>query len=217
MKFWFTVFSSQKAYGKCLRRDQVIGDREPGACRRNGCACADQCTIGSDLIETPTTNPRRSSLDWTIKQPSSRLQTPCGSRSIGWYPHRLTTKLLHFHHSLCGYPGKPAGALVLILLIIMADYLRKMSAKVTTPGSWPCMDDSCDSGPPPYSERTETHNAAPTSRPRDDSHTPPMIAVMGPTGTGKTTLISKLADRDMRIGHDLSSCMLQSLPDKAIL
>ena len=79
------------------------------------------------------------------------------------------------------------------------------------------MDDSCDSGPPPYSERTETHNAAPTSRPRDDSHRPPMIAVIGLIGTGKIALISKLAGRDMRIGHDLSSCILQSLPDKTIL
>lgn len=33
-----------------------------------------------------------------------------------------------------------------------------------------------------------------------------VIAVMGPTGSGKSTLISKLAGSTVKIGHNLSSC-----------
>lgn len=33
-----------------------------------------------------------------------------------------------------------------------------------------------------------------------------VVAVMGPTGSGKSTLISKLAGRPVKIGHSLKSC-----------
>lgn len=35
---------------------------------------------------------------------------------------------------------------------------------------------------------------------------PVMIAVMGVTGAGKSTFISTLTERDVEIGHDLTSC-----------
>jgi signal recognition particle receptor subunit beta len=34
-----------------------------------------------------------------------------------------------------------------------------------------------------------------------------IIAVMGITGSGKTTFISHFADKDVEIGHGLESCM----------
>lgn len=56
--------------------------------------------------------------------------------------------------------------------------------------------------PPQYSEIAE------------DSLTPdedvPIIAVMGPTGSGKSTFISKLAIQEVSIGHGLGSRKLFS-------
>ena len=56
--------------------------------------------------------------------------------------------------------------------------------------------------PPQYSEIVE------------DSLTPdedvPIIAVMGPTGSGKSTFISKLATQEVSIGHGLGSRKLFS-------
>ena len=43
----------------------------------------------------------------------------------------------------------------------------------------------------------------------------PVIAVMGPTGSGKSTLISRLASQSVRIGHNLVSCECFPLTTKA--
>lgn len=40
---------------------------------------------------------------------------------------------------------------------------------------------------------------------------PPVVAVMGPTGSGKTTLISKLSGRQVNIGHTWKSCKCYSV------
>lgn len=62
--------------------------------------------------------------------------------------------------------------------------------------------------PPPYSEQIEDLDVwVDRSRsPVEMDICPPVIAVMGPTGSGKTTLISKLSGKEMKIGHNLRSC-----------
>ena len=59
--------------------------------------------------------------------------------------------------------------------------------------------------PPQYAEYAEdsaTLDGLPLKRPPDLK----VIAVMGPTGSGKSTLISKLAGQNVMVGHNLSSC-----------
>ncbi|KAI4209097.1 MAG: hypothetical protein LQ351_007933 [Letrouitia transgressa] len=63
-----------------------------------------------------------------------------------------------------------------------------------------------DEGPPPYSEQDKIWDAARETLPNSIPYRPKMIAVMGPTGTGKSTFISKLAGQEVKIGHNLSSC-----------
>lgn len=90
----------------------------------------------------------------------------------------------------------------------MAHYVNKITSKVASiPGSWSRAEEPGNSDPPPYSEHGDAAQPAGTSLPSVPPHRPAMIAVMGPTGTGKSTFISKLAGRDMNIGHSLSSCM----------
>ncbi|KAL9036643.1 MAG: hypothetical protein Q9180_004180 [Flavoplaca navasiana] len=60
--------------------------------------------------------------------------------------------------------------------------------------------------PPPYSEQHRIWDAARETLPKNIAEKPKLIAVMGPTGTGKSTFISKLAGREMKIGHHLHSC-----------
>ncbi|KAL8885582.1 MAG: hypothetical protein Q9192_006623, partial [Flavoplaca navasiana] len=60
-------------------------------------------------------------------------------------------------------------------------------------------------GPPPYSEQERIWDAARETLPNNIAEKPKLIAVMGPTGTGKSTFISKLAGREMKIGHHLHS------------
>ena len=63
-----------------------------------------------------------------------------------------------------------------------------------------------DNGPPPqYIEHvggTRTSDEPIPERPQEVQ----AIAVMGPTGSGKSTLISKLGGSAVNIGHDLRSC-----------
>ena len=59
--------------------------------------------------------------------------------------------------------------------------------------------------PPDYTElegEQASADVAPQRKPQDVS----VIAVMGPTGAGKSTFIGKLATQSMRIGHTLTSC-----------
>lgn len=89
------------------------------------------------------------------------------------------------------------------------------------PGSWvslpvaDCrprleMNDTVDVVPPPYSEQDRIWDAARQTLPEKIPERPKLIAIMGPTGVGKSTFISKLAAREMKIGHNLSSCKLHS-------
>ena len=63
-----------------------------------------------------------------------------------------------------------------------------------------------DNGPPPqYVEHigsTRTYDEPLPERPKDVQ----AIAVMGPTGSGKSTFISKLGGSAVNIGHNLRSC-----------
>ncbi|KAL8979899.1 MAG: hypothetical protein Q9205_004877 [Flavoplaca limonia] len=60
--------------------------------------------------------------------------------------------------------------------------------------------------PPPYSEQDRIWDAARETLPNSIPGGAKVIAIMGPTGTGKSTFISKLAGREMKIGHHLHSC-----------
>ncbi|KAI4267762.1 MAG: hypothetical protein LQ337_008197 [Flavoplaca oasis] len=60
--------------------------------------------------------------------------------------------------------------------------------------------------PPPYSEQEHIWDAARETLPNSIPGGAKVIAIMGPTGTGKSTFISKLAGREMKIGHHLHSC-----------
>ena len=80
-------------------------------------------------------------------------------------------------------------------------------------GSAPLMKTTpTDNGPPP--EYTDivgvpgTSDEPPPERPQDV----PLVAVMGPTGSGKSTFISKLGGSTVEIGHNLMSrkCLQQS-------
>ncbi|KAL9615846.1 MAG: hypothetical protein Q9204_008653 [Flavoplaca sp. TL-2023a] len=72
--------------------------------------------------------------------------------------------------------------------------------------------------PPPYSEQDRIWDAARETLPSNIEEKPKLIAVMGPTGTGKSTFISKLAAREMKIGHHLHSCKKHSQHhEKALL
>ncbi len=63
-----------------------------------------------------------------------------------------------------------------------------------------------DNGPPPqYAEHvggSRTSDEPLPERPQEVQ----AIAVMGPTGSGKSTLISKLGGSAVNIGHNLRSC-----------
>ena len=67
-------------------------------------------------------------------------------------------------------------------------------------------DAQTDNGPPPqyaeYAEYSATLEEPLPKKPADLM----VIAVMGPTGSGKSTLISKLAGQNVMVGHNLSSC-----------
>lgn len=64
--------------------------------------------------------------------------------------------------------------------------------------------------PPPYSEQEHIWDAARETLPNSIPGGAKVIAIMGPTGTGKSTFISKLAGREMKIGHHLHSCKKNS-------
>ena len=59
--------------------------------------------------------------------------------------------------------------------------------------------------PPKYAEHTGSWTTLGGPLPERPPELP-VIAVMGPTGSGKSTLISKLACRPVKIGHNLESC-----------
>ena len=71
------------------------------------------------------------------------------------------------------------------------------------PGHFPL--DEIDQ-PPPYDELSNNDESI-LPRPDPNSF---LIAVMGPTGSGKSTLISKLAGSNILIGHRLVSCAYAS-------
>ena len=88
----------------------------------------------------------------------------------------------------------------------MTDFEERMSSGVWSPGSWCGTDAAKLASPPPYTVQDQIWDSAKQSLPSIPPEKPLVIAVMGPTGTGKSTLISKLAGREMNIGHNLSSC-----------
>ena len=67
-------------------------------------------------------------------------------------------------------------------------------------------DPQMDRGPPTlyieYVEDSATSEGSLSNKPSDIM----VIAVMGPTGSGKSTLISKLAGQSVMVGHNLASC-----------
>lgn len=99
-----------------------------------------------------------------------------------------------------------------------------MTSKIANnplPGAWPSlpapnfgprleMNDTADAVPPPYSDQDRIWDVARQTLPEKIPERPRMIAVMGPTGTGKSTFISKLAGQEMKIGHNLTSCKKHS-------
>ena len=89
----------------------------------------------------------------------------------------------------------------------MVKYISKAISKFVDSGPWAGTDDSKHDNPPPYSvQGRHSLDAVRQPLPHVPHHRPDVIAVMGPTGTGKTTFISKLAAREVEIGHNLSSC-----------
>ena len=74
-------------------------------------------------------------------------------------------------------------------------------------------EDFIDS-PPSYTFKSQNSHDAEQIVPGDfppeedpiPAEKPTIVAIMGPTGTGKSTFISKVAGRPMKIGHNLSSC-----------
>lgn len=60
--------------------------------------------------------------------------------------------------------------------------------------------------PPPYGGPGMT-----SGQPRQDGRKI-LVAVFGQTGTGKSSFISKVAGRDVGVGHDLRSCKTEPLP-----
>ena len=85
------------------------------------------------------------------------------------------------------------------------------SSTVNSTGTSSRVDDVDELPPPPYTVQDKIWDAAEESLPSTLPERPTVIAVMGPTGTGKSTFISKLAGREMNIGHNLSSCKLVSV------
>ena len=59
--------------------------------------------------------------------------------------------------------------------------------------------------PPKYTEHTGSWTNPGGPLPERPSELP-VIAVMGPTGSGKSTLINTIACRPVKIGHNLESC-----------
>ncbi len=59
--------------------------------------------------------------------------------------------------------------------------------------------------PPKYTENTRSRTNLGGPLPERSSELP-VIAVMGPTGSGKSTLINTIAGRPVKIGHNLESC-----------
>ncbi|KAL8924264.1 MAG: hypothetical protein Q9172_002777 [Xanthocarpia lactea] len=94
-------------------------------------------------------------------------------------------------------------------LFAKAARLTSKTANNPLPGGCPRleMNDTVDAVPPPYSEQNRIWDAAGQTLPKHISEAPKLIAIMGPTGTGKSTFISKLATREMKIGHNLSSSL----------
>ena len=91
------------------------------------------------------------------------------------------------------------------------DSRPKTSSTVKPASTSSRVDNVNESSPPPYTVQEKRWDAAEESLPSTHDEPPTVIAVMGPTGTGKTTFISKLAGREMNIGHNLSSCKLVSV------
>ena len=82
----------------------------------------------------------------------------------------------------------------------------KDPSTVDSTGSSSRVDDYNDLSPPPYTVQERIWDVAKESLPSVLPEPPALIAIMGPTGTGKSTFISKLAGREIQIGHNLSSC-----------
>lgn len=61
--------------------------------------------------------------------------------------------------------------------------------------------------PPPYAESLDSWSTSGECQSKVPRNPCRLIAVMGSTGSGKSTLISKLSDRSVNIGHNLKSCM----------
>ena len=80
------------------------------------------------------------------------------------------------------------------------------STKSARTPSFSVPDPQIDHEPPPqyvkYAGHSATSEEPLPKRPSDIM----VIAVMGPTGSGKSTLISKLAGQNVMVGHNLASC-----------
>ena len=95
--------------------------------------------------------------------------------------------------------------------VSLGNFWPKTSSIVDSKSTSSRVDDVNVLPPPPYTTQDKIWDAAEESLPSTLPEGPELIAVMGPTGTGKSTFISKLAGREMNIGHDLSSCKLISV------
>ena len=77
--------------------------------------------------------------------------------------------------------------------------------------SWPRLDSPLQEDPPPYSTVLSTSSSQKMGKLKD-SEVVHVVAVMGPTGSGKSTLIAKLAGKvEVKVGHSLKSCMYYQL------
>lgn len=90
-------------------------------------------------------------------------------------------------------------------------FWTKRSSTVNSTSSNSRVNDDNGMSPPPYTVQNKIRDAAEESFPSALPQPSTMIAIMNPTGTGKSSFISKLAGKEMNIGHNLSSCKLVSV------
>ncbi|KAI4219269.1 MAG: hypothetical protein L6R36_008437 [Xanthoria steineri] len=108
-------------------------------------------------------------------------------------------------HSTAKQQGQQLTALLKPMTALLKPN-RPFSLLVADCGPRLEMNDTVEVVPPPYSEQDRIWDAARHTLPENIPERAKLIAIMGPTGVGKSTFISKLTATEMKIGHNLNSC-----------